>query len=478
MGTACSKMANHHATQYGAGLLSAADLGQTMSNQQPESDFAVEQFELVEAKMHAEDDRVELTRMPDPTAIPADKMADYLHSLFEVGDTNEDGVLSPVQFAKLLSQSAFNFSKDVIDELVRAADVNGDGVIEYDEFVPAMLRVLNWTEEPAAAVTTAAAEIKMSEHTDHMCNIMSGAVPGYTPLDEPHTPEVVLHKQRPRVTVGTRMAFDCGSPSPRGVLSTRIEQLESVLGKFDQDPMEAAGRLTHRQMRSMGLILVQIGGSGVHPWKNGSAPSSPAASPDRWCSTPQGMANGVESCPSPGGQLVDSHTMRPCEDFIDYYRPVIRNMTDEQFFQCTVQFRRYLAEEVAQQDHGDVLGKAMEEQAWILRNVDNSRKAKLNPHVHVNENRIVSAAASVEAHEQRASISPVRSPSPTPDFTELDDQDWALRKLNKAKSNQPNTAPYDQWRLHKSPNISEREMKQENNFGNLDDQEYYLRKLR
>ena len=71
----------------------------------------------------------------------------------------------------------------------------------------------------------------------------------------------------------------------------------------------------------------------------------------------------------------------------------------------------------------------------------------MNPHVHVNENRIVSAAASVEADEWRASISPVRanrSPSPTPDFTELDDQDWALRKLNKANSNQPNTAPYDQ----------------------------------
>ena len=133
-------------------------------------------------------------------------------------------------------------------------------------------------------------------------------------------------QQRPRVTVGTRMAFDCGSPSPRGMLSSRVEQLEAVLVKFDQDPMEAAGRsppdtpsrllpsscpastrkasplpdpgslsaragsvlrllgpdvvignrlllkwqwlrLTHRQMRSMGLILVQIGGSGVHPWK-------------------------------------------------------------------------------------------------------------------------------------------------------------------------------------------------------------------
>ena len=134
-------------------------------------------------------------------------------------------------------------------------------------------------------------------------------------------------QQRPRVTVGTRIAFDCGSPSPRGMLSSRVEQLEAILVKFDQDPMKAAGRsppdtpsrllpssccpaftrkasslpgpgslsaragsvlrplgpdvvigirlllkwqllrLTHRQMRSMGLILVQIGGSGVHPWK-------------------------------------------------------------------------------------------------------------------------------------------------------------------------------------------------------------------
>ena len=120
---------------------------------QPESDFAVEQFELAEAEMEAEEDRVELTRMPESTAVPAEKMADYLHGLFEIGDTNEDGVLSPVQFAKLLSQSAFNFSKDVIDELVRAADVNEDGVIEYNEFVPAMLRVLDWTSELADVVT-------------------------------------------------------------------------------------------------------------------------------------------------------------------------------------------------------------------------------------------------------------------------------------------------------------------------------------
>ena len=56
---------------------------------------------------------------------------------------NGDGVLSPIEFADLLSRSGFNLPSNVIIKLVKEADVNNDGVIEYEEFIPAMLRLVN-----------------------------------------------------------------------------------------------------------------------------------------------------------------------------------------------------------------------------------------------------------------------------------------------------------------------------------------------
>jgi len=85
--------------------------------------------------------------MPNPADVPADMMADYLQKLFKVADTNDDGVLQPVEFADLLSRSGFNFPAHVIVSLVKAADVNEDGVIEYEEFVPAMLGLMEACNE-------------------------------------------------------------------------------------------------------------------------------------------------------------------------------------------------------------------------------------------------------------------------------------------------------------------------------------------
>merc|ERR1712070_1360291 len=85
--------------------------------------------------------------MPNPADVPADMMADYLQKLFKIADTNDDGVLSPVEFADLLSRSGFNFPAHVIVSLVKAADVNEDGVIEYEEFVPAMLGLMEAANE-------------------------------------------------------------------------------------------------------------------------------------------------------------------------------------------------------------------------------------------------------------------------------------------------------------------------------------------
>ena len=150
-----------------------------------------EQFDLAEHPMSsvvvdqhfelsAEIQAAEQCAMPKSTDVPAGRMADYLHSLFEIGDTNDDGVLSPDEFTKLLSRSGFNFPDGVIAALVTAADVNEDGVVEYDEFVPAMLAALEWSSELAEVVT----EEIVDQHFEYnpmpqSCDIPAGRMADY-----------------------------------------------------------------------------------------------------------------------------------------------------------------------------------------------------------------------------------------------------------------------------------------------------------
>jgi len=74
----------------------------------------------------------------------------YLQQLFQVADENGDGVLQPDEMARLLSQSGFGFSEELIETVIGLADTNNDGVIEYQEFVPAMIGVLQGVEEADA----------------------------------------------------------------------------------------------------------------------------------------------------------------------------------------------------------------------------------------------------------------------------------------------------------------------------------------
>merc|ERR1712086_362176 len=88
------------------------------------------------------DAAVEEFAMPNPADVPADMMADYLQKLFKVADSNDDGVLSPIDFAELLTRLNLDFPDHVILSLVDAADVNGDGVIDYQAFEPAMIGLM------------------------------------------------------------------------------------------------------------------------------------------------------------------------------------------------------------------------------------------------------------------------------------------------------------------------------------------------
>jgi len=78
----------------------------------------------------------------DLTKYSLDQLQGYFTKLFQIADANGDGVISPDELQNLLEVSGFPFSADMVGEIMNAADVNHDGVLSYEEFVPVMLRLL------------------------------------------------------------------------------------------------------------------------------------------------------------------------------------------------------------------------------------------------------------------------------------------------------------------------------------------------
>jgi len=59
----------------------------------------------------------------------------YFAQLFSIADRNGDGVLQPDEIAELLELCGFNFEPNLVRKMIGAADINDDGVIDYNEFV-------------------------------------------------------------------------------------------------------------------------------------------------------------------------------------------------------------------------------------------------------------------------------------------------------------------------------------------------------
>jgi Ca2+-binding EF-hand superfamily protein len=66
----------------------------------------------------------------------------YFNQLFKLGDTNGDGVLQADEIEALLHMCGFDFSGELVAQVVQMADTNDDGVINYSEFVPMMIGII------------------------------------------------------------------------------------------------------------------------------------------------------------------------------------------------------------------------------------------------------------------------------------------------------------------------------------------------
>ena len=69
------------------------------------------------------------------------EQAEELKKAFEVMDANKDGVVTKEELTQLLKGLGEDVTDDVVDEMIKIADENGDGKIQFEEFCKAATSV-------------------------------------------------------------------------------------------------------------------------------------------------------------------------------------------------------------------------------------------------------------------------------------------------------------------------------------------------
>ena len=114
-------------------MMSAADVN---------GDGVIEYDEFIPVGMEVLKAQNKQSSMSNIVDLPTTRIIMYMRELFTKGDENGDGVLSPTEFANLMKRSGFKFPPELILKLVKDADLNGDGMIQFEEFMPIMLEML------------------------------------------------------------------------------------------------------------------------------------------------------------------------------------------------------------------------------------------------------------------------------------------------------------------------------------------------
>ena len=68
--------------------------------------------------------------------LSAEQIAE-LKKAFDVMDANKDGVVTKDELKTLLKGLGEDVTDDVVDEMIKIADENGDGKIQFEEFCKA-----------------------------------------------------------------------------------------------------------------------------------------------------------------------------------------------------------------------------------------------------------------------------------------------------------------------------------------------------
>ena len=73
-------------------------------------------------------------------ARPVRASEEELIEAFKVFDKDGNGFISSVELRHVMTNLGEKLTDDEVDEMIREADVDGDGQVNYDEFVKMMLQ--------------------------------------------------------------------------------------------------------------------------------------------------------------------------------------------------------------------------------------------------------------------------------------------------------------------------------------------------
>merc|ERR1712159_230699 len=71
-----------------------------------------------------------------PTRMSPEELQEFLLKIFEEADQDGSGTLSYKEFKEVIQTSKLSFSKQEIRRMLMEADENEDGYIDYNEFLP------------------------------------------------------------------------------------------------------------------------------------------------------------------------------------------------------------------------------------------------------------------------------------------------------------------------------------------------------
>lgn len=85
----------------------------------------------------------DLRALPELKDISVPVLDRYFRRLFTLADTDGNGVLDPKEFHDLLEKSGLGFTNKLIRKVLMEADINQDGNIQWEEFIPVMLEIVD-----------------------------------------------------------------------------------------------------------------------------------------------------------------------------------------------------------------------------------------------------------------------------------------------------------------------------------------------
>ncbi|KAH7966809.1 hypothetical protein HPB49_019660 [Dermacentor silvarum] len=118
----------------GSGCIRASDLGTVMRSlgyHPTEAQVA----EIVGSNSRENIDFPEFLTIMAKEEIRPDDVDDEIREAFKVFDRNGDGYVSAAELRHVMTTMGEKLSHEEVDEMIREADQDGDGRINYDEFV-------------------------------------------------------------------------------------------------------------------------------------------------------------------------------------------------------------------------------------------------------------------------------------------------------------------------------------------------------